>query len=210
MALPCPRTPASRRLIAGLAALTTAFTLTACGGGADQPGAAGPPPAVTAVADQKPTFNDADVTFAQRMIPHHLDALRMAALAPDRASSPKVKALAKAILGAQSPEIETMTGWLRTWGKEVPTAEPMDHSGDMAGMTMGEMPMAGMNESRLAAAHGKAFDRLFVTFMTRHHEGAITDAKAEQKAGLSPAALALAADIAKAQATEVAKMKKLA
>jgi len=60
--------------------------------------------------------NDADVAFAQQMIPHHQQAVEMAQLAETRAESPEVKDLAADIEAAQDPEIETMTGWLDSWG----------------------------------------------------------------------------------------------
>src|SRR5438128_8499755 len=65
-------------------------------------------------------FNDADVEFAQQMIPHHQQALEMAKLAESRATGPEVKDLAAAIEGAQDPEIQTMTGWLQEWDEDVP------------------------------------------------------------------------------------------
>jgi uncharacterized protein (DUF305 family) len=194
------------RLLPGAFTLAATLALSACGGSAGAPAAADPPAAATTVADERPEFNDADVTFAQRMIPHHRDALAMAALAADRASSAEVKALAKAILGAQNPEIDTMTEWLRAWGKDVPADEHLDH----AGMDMPGMDMAGTDLTALTAAKGTRFDRLFVTLMTKHHQGAVADAKAERKAGRNPDALALAAAIAKAQTAEIARMKKLA
>ena len=70
-------------------------------------------------------FNKTDVGFAQDMIPHHRQAVAMADLAETRASDPKVKKLAAQIAGAQDPEIDTMTGWLKDWNQKVPS----DHSG---------------------------------------------------------------------------------
>jgi uncharacterized protein (DUF305 family) len=64
--------------------------------------------------------NAADVTFAQQMIPHHRQAIEMAQLAAERASTPEVKALATRVQGAQDPEITTMTEWLEAWGEDVP------------------------------------------------------------------------------------------
>ncbi|MEZ5219751.1 MAG: DUF305 domain-containing protein [Ilumatobacteraceae bacterium] len=79
-------------------------------------------------------FNDADVTFAQGMIPHHSQAIDMAALAADRTDNPAILDLATRIQGAQDPEIEMMQGWLQTWGHDemATDMEGMDH--DMSGM----------------------------------------------------------------------------
>jgi uncharacterized protein (DUF305 family) len=65
-------------------------------------------------------FNDADVAFAQGMIPHHEQAIEMSELADGRAQSAEVKELATAIKAAQGPEIQTMTNWLESWGEDVP------------------------------------------------------------------------------------------
>jgi uncharacterized protein (DUF305 family) len=61
--------------------------------------------------------NQADVMFARMMIPHHEQAIEMAKLAPTRANSTDVKALAAQIQAAQQPEINEMKGWLSAWGE---------------------------------------------------------------------------------------------
>ena len=72
-------------------------------------------------------FNATDVQFATDMIPHHRQAVDMAALADTHASSAEVKALAAKIRKAQEPEIATMSGWLTAWGEPVPTPGAMHH-----------------------------------------------------------------------------------
>jgi hypothetical protein len=64
-------------------------------------------------------FNDADVTFAQGMIPHHQQAIEMAdiALDPATGASAQVRDLATRIKAGQDPEIQLMTGWLAAWGQ---------------------------------------------------------------------------------------------
>jgi uncharacterized protein (DUF305 family) len=56
------------------------------------------------------TFNTADVTFAQDMVPHHEQAVEMAELVPDRSTNPQVIDLAQRIQAAQGPEIDTLDG----------------------------------------------------------------------------------------------------
>ncbi len=157
-------------------------------------------------------FNDADVTFAQAMIPHHEQAVVMAGLAKTRASSPEVKQLAAEIEAAQAPEIETMSGWLESWGKD-----KSDSSHDMGGMDHGEvmddLDMPGMMSDgeldQLGGANGAAFDRMFLTMMIAHHEGAIEMAQTEQQEGRYVDAIRLAVRIEKTQAAEIATMKDL-
>src|SRR4051812_29908265 len=73
--------------------------------------------------------NSHDVMFAQMMIPHHQQAITMAEQAATKASSPEVKKLATQIENAQQPEIDKMTGWLKTWGAAMPSPGGM-HMGD--------------------------------------------------------------------------------
>jgi uncharacterized protein (DUF305 family) len=156
--------------------------------------------------DTGTTFNDADVAFAQGMIPHHQQAIDMAKLADGRASSP-VEQLAEDIEAAQGPEIQTMTNWLDAWGEDVPSGgmEGMDHGGmsgqDMAGMmTQDEM-------DELEAASGTKFDRMFLTMMIEHHEGAIDMARTEQANGSNQDAIALAEQIEADQKAEIQTMQ---
>ena len=145
--------------------------------------------------------NDADVTFAQRMIPHHRQAVEMAELAPDRAEDPRVLDLASRIQGAQDPEIEEMTGWLEGWDEDVPAADSHDASMDMAGM------MSADDMAALEAATGAEFDEMFLTMMIEHHEGAVEMANTEVSDGEFPDAVALAEKIISAQEAEIAEME---
>lgn len=152
--------------------------------------------------------NDADVTFAQEMIPHHRQATEMADLAATRSQDAEVLDLAERISAAQGPEIETMTGWLESWGEEVPEdMSGMDHSG----MDHGSMPgmMSADQMAALEAASGPDFDRLFLEMMIEHHEGAIEMARTEQEDGSNADAVALAESIEEEQTAEVAEMRDL-
>ncbi len=142
--------------------------------------------------------NEADVAFAQGMIPHHEQAVDMAELAEDRAESEQVKELATDIEAAQAPEIETMTGWLADWGEPV-EGEGMDMGGTMS---QGQM-------EDLAAASGAEFDQLFLEQMTEHHRGAIEMAERELEDGQFRDALDLAETIRDTQRQEFATMEAL-
>ncbi|MFI7033901.1 DUF305 domain-containing protein [Microbispora rosea] len=161
-----------------------------------------PAPATSPAADH----NDRDIWFAQMMIPHHRQALEMAKLAEDRAGSSKVKELAKQIEAAQGPEIQTMTGWLESWGVQAPgeDAMPMDHMDHgMPGM------MSGEDMKKLEGLKGAAFDKAFLTMMIQHHEGAITMAKEERESGVYEPARQMADSIITSQSAEISTMKKL-
>jgi uncharacterized protein (DUF305 family) len=140
---------------------------------------------------------DADAMFLQMMIPHHEQAVEMSKLAATNGASPEVLALADTIAGAQGPEIEQMKLWLSDSGR------PMmidDHGMGMAGM-VGDADMA-----ELRAAQGPEFDRLYLTLMIAHHEGAIAMAQDVIAQGDDANVRGLADDIIAAQQAEIAQM----
>ncbi len=97
-----------RRLAVALVA-ALALVGAACGNGNDDNPALeqGSPP---------PAHNDADVAFAQGMVPHHEQAIHMSDLALRQAASAKVKDLARRIKDDKEREITQMKGWLAQWG----------------------------------------------------------------------------------------------
>ncbi len=198
-----------RRAALTATAATAALVLAACGGdgGSGSAAPAGKPSSSSAAAD---AHNAQDVTFAQGMIPHHQQAVQMAEMAADRASSAQVKDLAARIEKAQAPEIATMSGWLKTWGEDVPSATGgTDHSGGHSGGS----GMAGMMDDkamdRLMKASGKDFDTLFLTMMIEHHEGAVEMATTEKEKGEYGPAGELADAVVTAQSAEIREMNKL-
>jgi len=131
----------------------------------------------------------------------------MAELAATRTTNADLLRLADQIKAAQTPEIETMTGWLQGAGKPTvaPNAEtdhgPGEHSMPGA-MTFGAL-------TRLSEASERKFERLFLTAMITHHRGAITASKAEASHLSSPEAKTLARKVISDQQAEVATMKKI-
>ncbi|MFJ8812226.1 DUF305 domain-containing protein [Amycolatopsis thermoflava] len=178
------------------------------------PGAPGEP-ARTLPADEASSampanrHNDADVSYAQRMIMHHQQAIRMGELAPARAAREDVKGLAARITATQAPEITSMTAWLRQRGLEVP-GEHAGHHGSHA--EHGPMPGMATEEqlAALAAATGPEFDRMFLQLMTAHHEGAITMATEVLGAGSDVFVEEMATDVIASQSDEVTRMRSMA
>ncbi|EFQ82013.1 hypothetical protein HMPREF0063_12855 [Aeromicrobium marinum DSM 15272] len=154
-------------------------------------------------------FNDADVGFAQDMIPHHRQAVEMAELAADRSTDPEILSLADEIIAAQDPEIAMMTGWLEQWGEDVPDdmsgMSGMDHGGDMSMPGM----MSAKQMSDLVDSTGPEFDRLFLEQMIEHHEGALEMAMSQQSDGEFADAIALAREIEQTQKAEITRMRDL-
>ena len=152
--------------------------------------------------DDKADHNEADVSFAQDMIPHHRQATEMASMAESQTENTDVRELASKITAAQQPEIDLMSGWLTSWDEEVPEEmSGMDHSDGMPGMMSSE-DMAALGDSS-----GDEFDQMFLTMMIEHHEGAIEMAKTEEDEGEFTDAIELARRIQKDQAAEIRTME---
>ncbi len=208
---------------ATLTALTlgVALGLAGCGGGNDPGGMSGMghspsspqmsqlPSSTASSSDSSPStavqFNDADATFVQEMLPHHKQAVEMSnTLLQKSGVSAETTVLAKQIKAAQQPEITTMEGWLKDWGKSAdPGMGGMDHGGMGGGMaTDAEM-------KKFAQADGASAEKMYLEMMTKHHQGAITMAETEIKNGQNPNAVQLANTVASSQQAEIDTMLKL-
>jgi uncharacterized protein (DUF305 family) len=174
---------------------------TPAGNGMHGSGHAGSSPMSSMMPDAGAEHNQADIVFAQMMIPHHAQAVEMSDIIlakPDL--PPDITGVATKIKDAQAPEIETMTGWLKSWNAPVMG----DHSGHgMSGMVDDD------GIEKLKAASGTDAVRLFLEQMIGHHEGAVDMAQQEIGAGKYPASVQLARDIVAAQESEIAEMKQL-
>jgi uncharacterized protein (DUF305 family) len=190
-------------LVSGIA-LTSAVLLGACSSNDSMSGmdhsssAPAPAPSPQAAAGH----NADDVTFAQQMVPHHSQALDMAKLVPSRSTDPKVLDLASRIEKAQDPEIQQMQTWLTTWGAGM--------SG-MPGMTHESMPgmMSDADLTKLDAAKGTEFDKMWLDMMIKHHQGAVDMAKTELSKGSNADAKTLAQKIIDGQQAEITEMQGL-
>ena len=158
-----------------------------------------------AVVADEAAFNDADVMFAQMMIPHHEQAIEMSdiALDPNTGASAAIIALATQIKGAQDPEISQMKNLLTTWGMPTDMGS-MDHSSMMDGMlSLEEMDTLGQLK-------GAEFDKAWAKGMIAHHEGAIAMANDVLTNGKNSEILALANAVVSGQSTEIETLKPLA
>ena len=159
-------------------------------------------------------YTAADVRFMQGMIGHHSQAVVMAGWAPTHAASESVKILAGRIDVAQRDEIAFMQRWLGERKLAVPdAAAQMQHAVSMPGMAMGEL-MPGMltpeQMSELDHARGAEFDRLFLTYMIQHHQGALSMVDqlfGTQGAGQELYIFRFASDVSADQFTEIDRMR---
>jgi uncharacterized protein (DUF305 family) len=138
-----------------------------------EPPAAQPAPPENA----QPRVNSADLEFMSGMIHHHAQAVLIASWAPTHEASNSVRVLAERIAVAQQDEIAIMQTWLRDQDQPVTEATPTGRKMTMNGVEH-VMLMPGMltdeQLAQLDRARGPDFDRLFLTLMIQHHNGALT------------------------------------
>ena len=196
----------SHSLLSGLALTLLAFPVLS-NNPIVQPGAPGELPRELSaeeaieVADTRYTASDAQ--FMRHMIPHHLQALEMSRLAPDRTNSPELLEIAGKIEAAQGDEIAFMEQWLTSRGESIDRSHAHGDHHTMKGMAT-EAQMAA-----LAAASGIAFDRQFLSLMIAHHEGAIemVEALMEQPgSAYDPTLFEFTTDVTNDQSKEIELM----
>ena len=151
-----------------------------------QPGAPGKPTRTLTPSTRAtlPPRSPADVQFVQDMIMHHAQAIEMTDLIASHTENKDLRSLGARISSSQSDEIKFMKRWLAA--REEPISPPMPEMPNMANMAnMDSMdksshPMALMpgmltpkQMEALKKAKGEEFDRLFLTGMIQHHNGAL-------------------------------------
>ena len=150
-------------------------------------------------------FTAADVHFMQGMIAHHAQAIYMSRLANENGANSRVKFLATKIDQSQRVEIVQMQGWLLDNGQTAP--DTMSYKT----MTMqGMLTAAELKE--LETLRGVEFDRKFLEYMIKHHEGAIQMVKdlfAAPMSGQETNINVFANDVEQVQTAEIAAMHQL-
>jgi uncharacterized protein (DUF305 family) len=155
----------------------------------------------------------ADVTFLSGMIGHHAQAVEMAGWAPSHGASSSIRILAERIVVSQRDEIAFMQNWLRDHNEPVPAATSTGMTMKMNGVEH-EMLMPGMLSAgqmkQLDQARGVEFDRLFLTFMIQHHQGALVMVETlfgSYGAAQDDLIFKYASDVSADQSTEVERMQ---
>ena len=118
--------------------------------------------------------------------------------------------LAARIIAAQEDEIATMQQWLRDRGQPVPEAHAAHHASHDAALMPGMLTEAQIRQ--LDAARGEDFDRLFLTFMIQHHQGAVSMVSqlfGSYGAGQDETVFKFASDVNVDQATEIDRMQRM-
>lgn len=168
--------------------------------------------AATARARADSTMNPwtaADARFVTGMIPHHAQAILMSGWAPANGASEDIRVLAGRIINAQKDEILIMRNWLLDRHQPLPDDE---NAGGGHHHHHGPGMLSADELARLQAAQGEEFDRLFLQFMIRHHQGAVSMVEelfAQDGTGQDHTIFKLASDINVDQTTEIARMQRM-
>ena len=173
------------------------------------------PPAAHSLPPGQYPHSQADVDFMSGMIPHHAQAVLIAAWVADRSERRDLRVLAERIAVAQKDEIKLMQTWLSDRGLDVPAADATHHvmkHGDMEHKMLMPGMLSDEELAKLKAAKGAEFDRLFLQSMIKHHQGAITMVDVLFKsygAAQDDTVFRFASDVYADQTTEIEFMTKM-
>jgi uncharacterized protein (DUF305 family) len=160
-----------------------------------------------AAALGSPDYVEEDVVFVRDMLHHHSQAIEMTGYVDERSSDEDVRMLAERMGVSQTDEIGQLEKWLQSRGEPArdPDASHEHTAASMPGLlTEDEL-------DQLEAAEGEAFDELFLTFMIRHHQGAIQMVEELYAAGggQEPDIDTFARHVEADQAIEIARMQEM-
>ncbi len=161
-----------------------------------------------------PPISAKDIEFMQGMIMHHAQAVEMAAMIASRTKNRDIHLLGERISKSQVDEMELMKQWLALQGHPTAPMAEGGHSHHGHGASHNMMPgmLTAKQMDELGKASGTEFDRLFLTGMVQHHEGALVMVKDlfdTAGAGQNAELFAFATDVDTGQRVEIASMKTL-
>lgn len=202
------RTTHPHRIAALLATAVSALLLTACGtdsNGGTPDGTPAPPPGPARMSPvpSNANYNPADVVFAQDTLALLKQADEMSALAAERASGPKVKALAAKARKDREPALILLPRWLEENGQPAPPSAPPTGGNGTVGLANAE------DLAALDSARGEAFDRLYLQLMVEISEASANLYEAQQWSGMSGPLMNLAHKLSDDQKTEIVELRRL-
>lgn len=158
-------------------------------------------PQLTAASTAGPS--GADVHFAQMMVTHHEQAVRMSRALIAKGEVPeRIRLIAEFIVHDQQREIDETNAWLNAWGQQPAAASgPADAGHGM----LTEAQLSELDRARLPEA-----GPLYLRLMIEHHRGAITMSSSLLDGGKSNAYLhTLAKHVINEQSGEIDAMRAL-
>ena len=209
-------------------ALLVGLALTACSGEPPPPVASATSPTAPVLQPGKPgepnasltgsaalpsrtgSPKAADVQFMQDMIVHHAQAIVMVSLVRDHLTDTQVRSLASRIADEQRPEIDAMTKWLKAKGESVPPQATNPEFGAGSHQHDGMPGMASEAQLReLKEARGATADRLWLTLMAAHHQGALTMVVDQHRTGTDDVVTQLGDEIHVTQSVQIGYMREM-
>lgn len=157
------------------------------------------------------SYSPDDVSFMQNMIPHHAQAVEMAALVDDRTNNPRLLDVSGRIDRSQADEIKFMEEWLTERSEPIKSSYGSADSGHEGHVMMAGMATAEQMKD-LAATEGTDFDRMFLELMITHHDGAlimVDDLKDQPGSAYDPVLFEFINDIVSDQTEEIERMSRL-
>lgn len=153
---------------------------------------------------------DADITFMQDMIMHHDQAVQMTAMIDGRSQRDEVRQLGERISASQDDEMQFMVDWLEEQGQLVmpAVADRSQHAHHSGHSTMAGM-LTDAELANLRAAQGNQFDTLFMQYMIKHHQGALTmvdELLAKQGTAQDPVLFEFISEVKTEQNSEIERM----
>jgi uncharacterized protein (DUF305 family) len=196
-----------------------------------RPGAPGQPTKVLPANTRAklPPISRKDVEFMQGMIHHHAQAVEMTALIAERTENKDVRLIGERISKSQLDEMNFMKHWLEMRGEPVGMShQPKSETPSDAHLAHEHAPakdgtpnarehlMPGMltkaQMDALKKAKGAEFDRLFLTGMIQHHNGALVMVKElfdTAGSGQDAELFSFATDVDSGQRAEIKSMQTL-
>ncbi len=177
-----------------------------------------------------PGSTSAEAGFARDMQAHHVQGVEMAMIIRDRTDDPATRLLGYDIATTQGQQSGQLYGWLSEWGLSQYGSEPSmtwmtrpalngtaghAHGGTAAASTShvpgGPMPGMATSEqlAELQAASGVEAERLFLTLMIAHHQGALEMAESVLERSTNPVIVPFANAVLASQASEIDLMESM-
>jgi uncharacterized protein (DUF305 family) len=177
---------------------------------------------MSAPGNPLPDSTSAEAGFARDMQVHHIQGVEMAMVIRDGTEDEGVRLLAYDIATTQGHQAGQLYGWLTEWGLRqagsqppmtwMMPSDPAGEDGDHAAHAMGAL-MPGMATSaqmaELSAESGVEAERLFLSLMIAHHQGALEMADAVLDRSTHPGVGTFADAVLLSQASEIDLMTRM-
>ncbi|NYJ20622.1 DUF305 domain-containing protein [Glaciibacter psychrotolerans] len=170
-----------------------------------------------------PGTTSAEAGFSRDMQVHHDQGVELAMIVRDRTDAPDVRLLAYDIARTQSQQSGQMYGWLTEWGVSQASPEPpmtwmtrpgrSDTGHTHESMHAAGQPMPGLATpaqiAELTAASGVEAEKIFLTLMIAHHQGAVDMAESVQDRANNSSVLTFANSVVLSQKSEIELMQSM-